>query len=517
MQTKQFNKLFLATTCATLSAAAVADTYTYDNLNRLTAVTFANGSGQTYSYDAGGNLLSIRSTGGVPQVLTITPVSGASAGTSVVSAPITVAGVVGAASISITNGEYQINGGAWTNVAGTVSNGDTVKVRITASATPSAVIRATLTIGISSGDFVVTTAAAVTPPPTPTPAPVDTSPPPTPTVPADGNIGNTASSGGDLLVIGNTTLKAGSNGGQIQATGVAGTSTVAVTSGSVGIPCTVAGNFCKSGQTTLPVLAGESVKFTADGKVSSIQITPPTPSSNLARLNGKSLMDAVVATLQANVPTLGTETGRSANDWSALGIGFSSGKLSVAAQLPMQVNPALADGVSLLPNGTVQVTTQGVVVNLAPSLVDSSSFTTALQTLNPNAQIRFSTDGTIGIGYNQALFSLRPSLFTAAPDSSPLTIGSDGILRFGNQSIPPATYNFDQFSAMLANVDATAQVSVQADGKLVVLLKGAQYTLVPDYQVFVATTPNPIGFVIRDGKLVVNYQFGFSQGFTVGR
>jgi hypothetical protein len=355
-----------------------------------------------------------------------------------------------------------------------------------------------------------------TPPPTPTPVPVDTSPPPTPTVPADGNIGNTASSGGDLLVIGNTTLKAGSNGGQIQATGVAGTSTVAVTSGSVGIPCTVAGNFCKSGQTTLPVLAGESVKFTADGKVSSIQITPPTPISSPTRLNGKTLVDAIIATIQAHVPVLGAVTERNVADWNALMFGFSSGKLSVAAQLPMQVNPALADGVSLLPNGTVQVTTQGVVVNLAPSLVDSGSFTTALQTLNPNAQVRFGTDGTMGISYNQQLFSLRPSLFIANSDSSQFTVGKDdGILRFDNQSIPPAPYSFDQFSTMLATVDATARVSVQADGKLVVLWKGTPYMLIPDYQVFVATTPNPIGFVIRDGKLVVNYQFGFSQGFSV--
>ncbi len=44
-----------------LSIGASADTYSYDNLNRLTAVAYDNGTGQTYSYDAAGNLLSMNS------------------------------------------------------------------------------------------------------------------------------------------------------------------------------------------------------------------------------------------------------------------------------------------------------------------------------------------------------------------------------------------------------------------------------------------------------------------------
>ena len=45
-----------------LSGWAAADSYTYDSLNRLTAVSYTAGGGQSYSYDAAGNLMSLVST-----------------------------------------------------------------------------------------------------------------------------------------------------------------------------------------------------------------------------------------------------------------------------------------------------------------------------------------------------------------------------------------------------------------------------------------------------------------------
>ncbi len=96
-----------------------------------------------------------------PSIFTITPAVGAATGSQVVSSAITVTGLTGTAPISITNGEYQVNGGAWTSLAGTVKNGDVVVVRVTASTQPNTTVRSTLTIGSRSGSFTVTTAAAV--------------------------------------------------------------------------------------------------------------------------------------------------------------------------------------------------------------------------------------------------------------------------------------------------------------------------------------------------------------------
>ncbi|MCK9272601.1 Ig-like domain-containing protein [Candidatus Gracilibacteria bacterium] len=77
------------------------------------------------------------------------------------SAAITVSGINAASAISISaGGEYSINGGAWTAVAGTVTNGQTVKVRNTSSASNSTAVNTTLTIGGVSDIFTITTLAA---------------------------------------------------------------------------------------------------------------------------------------------------------------------------------------------------------------------------------------------------------------------------------------------------------------------------------------------------------------------
>jgi hypothetical protein len=62
--------------------------------------------------------------------------------------------------ISIVNGEYKKNTDAYTSVAGTVVNGDVVKVRRDSSAVNSTTTTATLTVGGYSTDFNITTKPA---------------------------------------------------------------------------------------------------------------------------------------------------------------------------------------------------------------------------------------------------------------------------------------------------------------------------------------------------------------------
>ncbi|MDP2994665.1 MAG: hypothetical protein Q8N46_06030 [Anaerolineales bacterium] len=89
-----------------------------------------------------------------------TDLSNQALSTQVESNAITVAGINAAAAISISGGEYQINGGSWTSAAGTVTNGQTVKVRHTTSASNSTATNTTLTIGGVADTFTSVTAAA---------------------------------------------------------------------------------------------------------------------------------------------------------------------------------------------------------------------------------------------------------------------------------------------------------------------------------------------------------------------
>jgi hypothetical protein len=73
---------------------------------------------------------------------------------------ITVSGINSPASISVSaaaSSEYRINNGSYVSTPGTVSNGDTVRVRHTSASTNSTTTTTTLTIGGVSGSFSTTT------------------------------------------------------------------------------------------------------------------------------------------------------------------------------------------------------------------------------------------------------------------------------------------------------------------------------------------------------------------------
>lgn len=105
-----------------------------------------------------------------PNAFSFTDQVGAARSTVVESNAIPVAGINTASAISVTGGEYQIGAGAWASAPSTVTNGQTVKVRLTTSASYSTIANATLTIGGVSDTFSVTTEAEI-----PTPAITKTS------------------------------------------------------------------------------------------------------------------------------------------------------------------------------------------------------------------------------------------------------------------------------------------------------------------------------------------------------
>ena len=88
-----------------------------------------------------------------PDQFTFSDQTGVALSTVIESAPITVAGINTAAAISVAGGEYAISTdggtsyGAYTSAAGTVNNGNKVKVRHTSSASNSTATNTTLTIG----------------------------------------------------------------------------------------------------------------------------------------------------------------------------------------------------------------------------------------------------------------------------------------------------------------------------------------------------------------------------------
>lgn len=93
---------------------------------------------------------------GVPNAFTITPQTGVALDSLITSAPITVNGYVTAA-ISVSGGQYNIDGGAFASTPGTINLGQVPRVRVQSGDTNLEDTSATLTIGGVSANFVVTT------------------------------------------------------------------------------------------------------------------------------------------------------------------------------------------------------------------------------------------------------------------------------------------------------------------------------------------------------------------------
>jgi hypothetical protein len=99
----------------------------------------------------------VTTTDTVPSSFVFTDVTGATTSTVYTSDTVTIAGLTGTATIRITGGTYSKNGGGYVSSAGMITNGNTVAVRITSSASYSTAVNAVVTIGGVSDTYTVTT------------------------------------------------------------------------------------------------------------------------------------------------------------------------------------------------------------------------------------------------------------------------------------------------------------------------------------------------------------------------
>lgn len=95
-----------------------------------------------------------------PDAFSFTDQTGVAQSTAITSAPITIAGIAAAASISVSNGEYSLDGTTFVSTDGTVNNGDSITLRHTSASAASTSVNTILTIGGVSDTFTSTTAAA---------------------------------------------------------------------------------------------------------------------------------------------------------------------------------------------------------------------------------------------------------------------------------------------------------------------------------------------------------------------
>jgi hypothetical protein len=187
---------FTAESDAALNTLLTSDEFTVDDINTPVAITITGGE---YALDGGdftsaagtvvnGQTIQVQTTssaefstatvvsltvGGIsadftvttlaqdltPEVITFTDMNDRPLNATAESITATVTGINDAAPISIVGGEYAIGAGDYTSAAGTINEGDTVKVSVTTSSAFSTPVVATLTIGGVEATFTATTLA----------------------------------------------------------------------------------------------------------------------------------------------------------------------------------------------------------------------------------------------------------------------------------------------------------------------------------------------------------------------
>jgi hypothetical protein len=96
----------------------------------------------------------------VPEVFTFTEQAEVFLNTEIESDVVTITGVNVATPVSITNGEFSINGGDYTSAAATITSGQNIKVRTTSGAAVGELKQVSLTVGSLTSEFDVTSRTA---------------------------------------------------------------------------------------------------------------------------------------------------------------------------------------------------------------------------------------------------------------------------------------------------------------------------------------------------------------------
>ena len=144
-----------------LNVSSTVTTWLAIQVGAVQSQSTVTSNGVTTSHNTTLNAYNVFVPVTTPSPFSFAPQAGAVPGSMAVSGAVTVSGINSASPVSISGGEYSLNGGPYTALPGTVNVNDRVTLRLRAPMAFGASANAVLTIGGASGSFGVTTLAAL--------------------------------------------------------------------------------------------------------------------------------------------------------------------------------------------------------------------------------------------------------------------------------------------------------------------------------------------------------------------
>ncbi|QTN28455.1 hypothetical protein HZ993_00920 [Rhodoferax sp. AJA081-3] len=249
----------------------------------------------------------------------------------------------------------------------------------------------------------------------------------------------------------------------------------------------------------------------------SLESVPVSIDGTPARLNGANLGSSVVNALQT---LLGTTPTRLSNS-SIGGIVTSLTDGTVITGVPIgQLQVSSRDNSELQSNGLARVVTNGVVVNLAPTVANPDAMVSQIKGLDAQATVTVMASGLLKATVSGVQYFFRPS-WTATPSTaSGFSPDAAGNLVFGDsklkQTLYPAFADPNKVIAVLSTISGAGSPVQEADGTISVAVGNQTLTLRPGYNLIsrpVADTD--VLWWVDGGVYYVNYLDGTAQSFTV--
>lgn len=540
------SKLLIGALALAFSPWCAAIGYTYDELNRLAAVSYDNGTTISYGYDAAGNLLSLATT-----VAAAPPVPGpvpTPTPAPTPSATITVP-TGGTATVTGTTAVTANEGSTVVIPTGIASTGATIALP-TPSAGGVAPVPVSITVNGQKLTATPTSPGTVLGVKTVTVNGVSTQV----LSVISGSVSVTASQPNQqLLAVGGGS---GSNAVVVTAdtVGTVATSTVkagtgetfiVVSSGVVTLPTNAfadANSFAaiKDGK----LYAGEIAQLDANGKVAQVRLgsmggsaaivgdpikTPsaaglgmnvsvPNLTGTVARISATQEFTEVIAA------ALGA-TAKGQNTSGVLSLATSAGgSINALPVGDITVDTNRADGVTVSGNGRKEVVRSGVIVNLVPAVADIAQLTGQVTALDKVATITANDYGVLQANLNGVTYGVQPGWSVAKANGGSAGFGTDaqGNVVYqdsaGNlQTLYPVFVDLGQIIAAFKPTDAYASATGNADGTVTAKYLGVSYMLMPDYTLLPVPAAHATeAWWLDGGKVYVRSSDGkTAQGFGV--